>query len=47
VILVYTDPMHVIVGKTRLFDSFVYERVCYILFIHVGILGSTGNKVEV
>jgi len=47
VILVPTDPIHVSVGKIRLFDSFGYERHCSTLFIHVGILGSTGSKLEV
>jgi len=47
VILVHTDPIHVIVGKTCLYDSFVYERLCSILLIHVVFCGSTGSKLEV
>jgi hypothetical protein len=46
-ILVLRDPVLVFVGKTRSFDSFVYERFCSTLLIHVGILGSSGNKQEV
>jgi hypothetical protein len=42
VVLIHRDS----VGG-HVFDSFVHERLCSTLFIHVGISGSTGCKLEV